>query len=724
MENWLIYFVKVNGLLVVFYLMYYLILRKETFFTSNRWYLILGLISSFVLPMITFTKTVWVESKPSIFEEMSYYQPVLIENVTEVEKVINWNEILIAIYSLIAIIVLLKTGFEIASFFKNIKKQQRTKEKHFTLIHSSKTTNPFSFFGYIVVNQQQFSEEELHHILIHESIHIKQKHSFDVLFSRIICAILWINPVVWLYQKAIIQNLEFIADHETFMTINNKQAYQQTLLKVVISNNQSAITNQFFQSLIKKRIVMLNTNQSHKKKSWKYALILPFLIAFTLLFQIETVAQTKETKVEETTYAVSSSYSSVLTKNTTDQEIKELEETFSGQNHKLKISNVKRNKNNEIIAIKLEFDYGKTYNRVMERKSDNGINSIKIYINSDENDDLAYGFEDINITPIVVSLLEESEQEPKPLSMSTLYRNGKEIVLIINGKEIVSAEKIKVDLDDDLSNIKEISASEFERKYNKKSEKNKLYYEVNTDKKRIVTGSYIEKVKPFEDNEKNSSGFSISYETSDFKKNNLKTKEKDKFGNNVHYETIVSYETSRPSENIERIKKNKSVDFKKALIYFDGKEINHEELDNIDPLTISLMSTIQATDYAIEKYGEKGKYGVIVIESNNYHEKNNPIAKINHSNVEFKLNDENDGFIISKNSREEDLVFYKLTLAKSNIEFKYSGIKRNEKGEITSISINLKQKESKIKRNLKSSNPIPDLFIGIKKGSIVVEETN
>lgn len=469
---------------------------------------------------------------------------------------------------------------------------------------------------------------------------------------------------------------------------------------------------------------MLNTNQSHKKKSWKYALILPFLIAFTLLFQIETVAQAKETTAEETNYVVTSSFSSILSKNTTDQEIKELEEAFAGDKHKLKISNVKRNKNNEIIAIKLEFDYGKTYNRVMERKSDNGINSIKIYINSDENDDLAYGFEDINITPIVVSLLEESEQEPKPLSMSTLYRNGKEIVLIINGKEIVSAEKIKVDLDDDLSNIKEISASEFERKYNKKSEKNKLYYEVNTDKKRIVTGSYIEKVKPFEDNEKNSSGFSISYETSDFKKNNLKTKEKDKFGNNVHYETIVSYETSRPSENIERIKKNKSVDFKKALIYFDGKEINHEELDNIDPLTISLMSTIQATDYAIEKYGEKGKYGVIVIESNNYHEKNNPIAKINHSNVEFKLNDENDGFIISKNSREEDLVFYKLTLAKSNIEFKYSGIKRNEKGEITSISINLKQKESKIKRNLKSSNPIPDLFIGIKKGSIVVEETN
>lgn len=102
--------------------------------------------------------------------------------------------------------------------------------------------------------------------------------------------------------------------------------------------------------------------------------------------------------------------------------------------------------------------------------------------------------------------------------------------------------------------------------------------------------------------------------------------------------------------------------------------------------------------------------------------KNNPTFKIN-NNVDFKIKEENDGFIIAKNSREEDLVFYKSTLAKSNIEFKYSGIKRNSKGEITSISINLKQKERKIKRNFKSNKPIPTLFIGKKKGSIVIEET-
>lgn len=499
MENWLLYFAKVNGLIVLFYVMYVLFLRKETFFKSNRLYLILGLISSFIFPLITFTKTVWVESKPVIFDESISSNSIFVENIAPIEDTFNWNEVLIFVYLLISILVLIKITIEVVSFFKSIQNQDRKNEENYTLINSSQHENPFSFFNYIIINHQQFSEEELNHILIHESIHVKQKHSFDVLFSRIICAILWINPVIWLYRKAIIQNLEFIADNETFLIINNKHAYQKTLLKVVISNNQSTITNQFFQSLIKKRIVMLNTNQSHKKKSWKYAVILPFLIAFTLLFQIETVAQTKETKVEENTYAVSSSYSSILTKNTTDLEIKELQETFSGENHKLIISNVKRNKSNEIIAIKLEFDYGKTYNRVLDRKSEKPIDNIKIYINSDEDDDdLAYGFEEVDITPLDVLLVEEKKPKEKHLSMDNLTRNGKEIILIINGNVKGAEEKVKIDLDDELSDMKEISASEFEKKYNKKADKNKLYYEIetvnavniSTNKNKVVIGSY------------------------------------------------------------------------------------------------------------------------------------------------------------------------------------------------------------------------------------------
>jgi hypothetical protein len=597
------------------------------------------------------------------------------------------------------LIFILKIGFEIASFYRTIKNQQRTKEQHFTLIQSSKTNNPFSFFCYIVVNQQQFSKEELNHILLHESIHVKQKHSFDVLFSRIICAILWINPVVWLYRKAIIQNLEYIADNETFLTINNKYAYQKTLLKVVTSNNQLSINNHFFQSLIKKRIVMLNTNQSHKKNSWKYALLLPVLVAFMLLFQIETVAQSKDEPAEKVSYVVTSNYSSIVTKNTTDQEIKELEKAFSGEKQKLKISNVKRNSNSEIIAIKLEFDYGKTYNRVMERKSDKGINSIKIYINSDKNDDLAYGFEDhISIAAVDETIeidgLVANITKSKKWSLDSMKKDGKEVVLIVNGKVKAPKEKVEISFDEELGDMKEISMSEFEKKYNKKADKDKLYYEVNTFKLPTVKGSYNELAKPSQEKEKTSSGYSFSYET------------------------------SGPERNVELIKENKTVDYKKALIIYDGKEISPTELETIDPNSIASVSSMIATEYALKEYGERAKNGVVIIESQAYFKKNNPNLKTDLETFVFKLDSDNDGFVIGKNSTKEDLSFYKTTLARSNISFSFSGIKRNDKGEITAISLTFSKDDVKIKRNFKSTNPIPSLFIGKKNDKIVIEESN
>lgn len=41
---------------------------------------------------------------------------------------------------------------------------------------------------------------------------------------------------------------------------------------------------------------MLNTNQSNRKNIWKIGIILPFVTAFMLLFQVETIAQEKQSK--------------------------------------------------------------------------------------------------------------------------------------------------------------------------------------------------------------------------------------------------------------------------------------------------------------------------------------------------------------------------------------------------------------------------------------------
>ena len=382
MENLLIYFLKANGLIILFYLMYVLFLRKETFFVTNRWYLISGLILSLILPLITFTKIIWVEPTPI----PEFYEEVipLTNNGIEVpiqENPLDWSLILTTAYAIISMLIVMKITFELASFFNKIRKHQKHKETGFTLIHTDTTENPFSFFHYIVINPNRFSNEEFQHILTHESIHVKQKHSIDVLLGKLFCAFFWANPIIWLYRKAMLQNLEFIADSETFQQIENKYEYQRTLLKVVTHQHDLSITNQFYQSLIKKRIVMLHTNQSNKRNVWKYATILPLLVGFMLLFQIETVAQVKENpkkahavKVE----AIGFSWD----KNATDAEMKSDSEQLKKQGIVYTFSNVKRNKNGEIIAIKIEFNDGKGNKGIKEIKGDEPIQPI--YFSAEE----------------------------------------------------------------------------------------------------------------------------------------------------------------------------------------------------------------------------------------------------------------------------------------------------------------------------------------------------
>ena len=186
MENLLIYFLKANGLIILFYLMYVLFLRKETFFVSNRWYLISGLALSLILPLITFTKTIWIEPTPI---PESYDEAIPISyNTIEVpvqENPLDWSLILTTAYAVISILIVMKITLELASFFNKIRKHQKQKETDFTLIHSDTTENPFSFFHYIVINPNRFSKEEFQHILTHESIHVKQKHSIVMIhFQR------------------------------------------------------------------------------------------------------------------------------------------------------------------------------------------------------------------------------------------------------------------------------------------------------------------------------------------------------------------------------------------------------------------------------------------------------------------------------------------------------------------------------------------------------------
>lgn len=383
MENFILYFAKASALLAVFFLAYYFLLRKETFFTANRWFLLAGIITSLLLPKIIFVKTIWIEpaatvnyapiettKEPIVFDAISNAEAGLsspLHTVSENSVItteplmveepgfeINWLYAIVGVYLIGMLFFLVKFTQDFWGLRKIFRNQTVELHGRFKFVDTDRIQSPFSFFNYIVYNSNHFKKEELENILEHEKVHSSQMHSADMILSQLFCIAFWFNPFAWLHKKAIVQNLEFIADSTALKAVPDRIIYQKTLLKVSAPHHCIPITNHFFQSLIKKRIVMLNTNQSKKRNSWKYAIVLPLLTIFMLQFQVETIAQEKEDgKVQE---QQTSNYEVRVDKNSTDDYLKAQSKIFKN-NHgiDLKFSKIKRNSDKEIVAIKTTY---------------------------------------------------------------------------------------------------------------------------------------------------------------------------------------------------------------------------------------------------------------------------------------------------------------------------------------------------------------------------------
>ncbi|KIA95029.1 peptidase M56 [Flavobacterium sp. KMS] len=415
MEAIFIYILKTSGLITLFYLAYYILLRKETFFNSNRWFLLSGLITSIVLPFVVYTKIVWVAPTRTNFTS-SINTTIKTTPIEQSWLDTHLNLCLVILYVSIITLLLLKFAFDFYSLKKVIKGQTIQNQADFKFVDVSENIAPFSFFNYIVYNSSLYNTSELENILEHEKIHSEQNHTTDVLITRIFCIVFWFNPIVWLYKKAIMQNLEFIADAEALKKITDKKAYQYTLLKITTHENCVAITNHFYQSLIKKRIVMLNKNQSKKKNYWKYALVLPVLGAFVFLFQVKVIAQEKEQKEAKEDIVINTKSDAKdvfvykIKKNTTDKELDEIVQKLK-TNHEVIVAftEVTRNSDNELTGIRVDIKRKNGKSQIMQTSGNEAIKPFGVVIIKNED-----GTETINLqtgkeTHQPVTLSESSE---------------------------------------------------------------------------------------------------------------------------------------------------------------------------------------------------------------------------------------------------------------------------------------------------------------------------
>ncbi|MDA9089796.1 M56 family metallopeptidase [Maribacter arcticus] len=270
---------------LLFLVIYDFFLKRETFFQWNRVYLLGTFLLSLILPWVkieAFKQQVpqTFAGYPDFLWNLNAVQVVPIEEVSGWQ--LTWQE---GIFYSGMFLALLFFVFKLRQVYLLKKHGEQVQFPNFTQVIITNSSIAFSFFKSIFIGDKVLKMKH-DTIIEHELVHIRQGHTWDLLFFELMRIIGWFNPLVYVYQNRVSELHEFIADAHVAKEDKSEQ-YQQLLSQVFQTEHISFINQFFTKSLIKKRIVMLQKSKSKKVWQLKYLLLIPMVLGMLIYTSCE-----------------------------------------------------------------------------------------------------------------------------------------------------------------------------------------------------------------------------------------------------------------------------------------------------------------------------------------------------------------------------------------------------------------------------------------------------
>ncbi|MGK0388960.1 MAG: TonB family protein [Maribacter sp.] len=283
------YLLESSLCLLVFFFLYKALFQKNTFFQVNRFYLLTGALSSFLIPALHFT---WQHQEIEVLAPMVYSSELVIYGFNEsLEQTaplfsLTLGQLILVIYSLGVLFFSVRLLKKLYTLYQITQHNPKEEKEGILTLHTN-VQDTSSFFKWLFFNPRH-AHEDSHLILEHELVHIRQWHSADVMIMEILAIINWFNPIIHLYNRSLRETHEFIADKFVASLANSTYDYAKLLVNEVSKSINPALSNTFA-SLIKKRLVMLSTQNSKKRKGLYYLSIIPILMLLIILFSFNLV---------------------------------------------------------------------------------------------------------------------------------------------------------------------------------------------------------------------------------------------------------------------------------------------------------------------------------------------------------------------------------------------------------------------------------------------------
>lgn len=293
MKEFFIYEGKVALLLVAFYLLFKVLLSRETFHRLNRIILLGTSLLAFVLPfcVITYTREVSAAEASRMMTSISI-EAMPPEILLDGPTIWPW---LMLVWGLGALAVLIKNLWSMLSIARLLRSSNSMSGSRRAKIHIlDKELTPFSWMGHIVLSRKDF-EENGNVIITHERAHIRLGHSIDNLLILPVLLLQWFNPAVWLLMRDLREIHEFEADESVLASGVNAKEYQLLLIKKAVGKRYYSIANSLNHSKLKNRIsMMLSKKSSVASRCKALSLLLVVGISLAATAQVNPVLRVNE----------------------------------------------------------------------------------------------------------------------------------------------------------------------------------------------------------------------------------------------------------------------------------------------------------------------------------------------------------------------------------------------------------------------------------------------
>jgi beta-lactamase regulating signal transducer with metallopeptidase domain len=284
-----------SGLL---FLLYKVLLENEKMHVFKRFYLLFSVLLSLIAPLITIS----FSSAPDHNIALQYLskEPVdfiISEPLAPVKDDKNVMLLLpIIIYLLGLALALFRFFKKLSCFIIKTTKNEQLLFSQARLVLVDKEIIPHSFLNKIFLSASAYKNNKIEsEIIAHELAHVKQQHSLDILFTRLIQCFYWFNPFFIFYARAIQLNHEFLADEAVVRSSKDPVSYQYLLINSPSMKSHFSLASQFNYSIIKKRLVMIARTTSRQK------LVIKALVAICLFAGAGLLFASKETAAQVAT---------------------------------------------------------------------------------------------------------------------------------------------------------------------------------------------------------------------------------------------------------------------------------------------------------------------------------------------------------------------------------------------------------------------------------------